>query len=137
LYLSKFTGKVKAKNKEGNKLYLDIFDAGEDAGRLIGKSGQTLSALQTLLRNFVIRKFNESIKVSIDAGEYRSRRFSQLRTKALKAAEKVKTDGKKIQLDPMSPSERRAIHLLFEKNEDIQTLSEGSGHSRRIVLAKR
>jgi predicted RNA-binding protein Jag len=136
LYLSKFSGKVRSKGKEGNKLSLDIFDAGEDAGRLIGKSGQTLSALQTLVRNFVIRKYSESIKISIDAGDYRSRRFSQIKTKALKAAERVKNDGKKVFLDPMSPSERRPIHILFENDQDIKTLSEGSGHNRRIVLVK-
>jgi len=137
LYHAKFSGKVKSKGKDGNKLSLEIFDAGDDAGRLIGKSGQTLSSLQTLIRNFVIRKFNESIKISIDAGEYRSRRHSQIRTKALKAAEKVKSDGRKVSLDPMSPAERRAVHLLFENDEEIETISEGSGHSRRIVLVSK
>lgn len=137
LYLAKFSGKVKATESEGDKLYLEIFDAGDDAGRLIGKSGQTLYAFQTLIKNFVIRKFNTSIKINIDAGDYRNRRIAQIQEKALKAAERVKTEGKKMYLEPMSPSERRAVHVLFEKDDQIRTISEGSGHTRRIVLVRK
>ena len=136
LYLSKFLGKVRSNENDGDKLYLEIYDAEDDAGRLIGKSGQTLYSFQTLLKNFVIRKFNSSIKISIDAGDYRNRRLAQIKEKALKAAEKVKTEGKKMYLEPMSPSERRAVHVLFETDSEIRTLSEGSGHTRRIVLVR-
>ena len=60
-----------------------------------------------------------------------------MKSTALKAAEAVMKHGRKITLEPMSPSDRRAVHVLFEKDKNIQTISEGDGHSRRISLVRR
>lgn len=136
LSLCQFSGKVKARN-EARRLVLEIFDAGDDTGRLIGKSGGTVESLQTLIRGFVVRKFQENVRILIDVEGYRSRRFSQVRSKALKAAEQVKKEGKRIALDPMNSSERRSVHMLFEKDKEVQTISEGEGSSRHIVLESR
>jgi spoIIIJ-associated protein len=137
LELTTFEGSVRAKKRDGNKLFLEVFDAGEDAGRIIGKGGSTLESFQTLLRHFIIRRFDAAVRVTIDAGDYRNKRGNQLKNKALKAAEEVEKYGSRVELDPMTASERRAIHMLFENSDTVETLSEGQGNDRRIVLVRR
>jgi spoIIIJ-associated protein len=136
LSMCQFSGKVKAKN-ERRRLVLEIFDAGEDTGRLIGKSGGTVESLQILIRGFVVRKFQENTRLLIDVEGYRGRRFSQVKSKALKAADTVKRDGQSISLEPMNSSERRSVHMLFEKDKQVQTVSEGQGQNRHVVLENR
>ncbi len=77
LTLSRFEGQVRHKKTEGNKLILEVYDAGDDLGRIIGKKGQNLEGYQTLLRHFVIREFSVPIRVVIDAEDYRNRRHGQ------------------------------------------------------------
>ncbi|RAP34232.1 hypothetical protein DID80_07525 [Candidatus Marinamargulisbacteria bacterium SCGC AAA071-K20] len=136
LSMCQFSGKVKAKT-DRRRLVLEIFDAGEDTGRLIGKSGGTVESLQILIRGFVVRKFQENSRILIDVEGYRGRRFSQVKSRALKAAEAVKKDGKRTPLEPMNSSERRTVHMLFEKDNKVQTVSEGRGQNRRVVLESR
>jgi len=137
LTVSKFRGKVKFKSKNSHYLYLEIFDLGEDAGRVIGKNGSTLQSLQILLRSFIIRKFSVAIKVILDAGDYKSKRDSQIKSRALKAAEEVIHSGSKVKLDPMNAHERRFVHMLFEKDKDVESISEGEGRDRCVTLVKR
>jgi predicted RNA-binding protein Jag len=137
LNLAQFSGHVRSKKKEGNRLFLEIYDSGDDAGRIIGKSGVTLEAIEMLLRHFVIRNFEVPIRITIDAGEYRNKRVSQARNKALRAAESVSHYGQRVALDPMSATERREVHMMFEHDNAVKTVSEGEGENRRIVLVKR
>lgn len=137
LHLAGFSGKVKCKNKLGRKLYLEIFDAGDDLGRIIGKGGATLQALQLLVRHFLITKFKESYTVLLDAGDYLKKQERILKQKAFKAVEQVKASGENVPLEPMSAYERRFVHTLLDKNKGVQTFSEGTGAQRHIVVAKR
>lgn len=134
LELSKFTGKVRVKQKYNYTLEIEVFDTGDDLGRIIGKNGYTLQAIQTLLKFFIIRQFNVSLKIKLDAGDYRSRQQNHIKQKAFKAADKAIKSGKAVTLDPMNASDRRFVHTLFEKNKKITTSSEGSGSERRVVL---
>jgi spoIIIJ-associated protein len=137
LKLSRFEGDVKLKFKKGFVLNLDISNVGDDLGRIIGRNGSCLQALQTLIKFFIIRKFEVSLKVVIDAGDYKNRYQSQMKRSALKAAEEVISTGESVSLDPMSSTDRRVVHVLFENHHDIITISEGEGDGRHIVLMKR
>ena len=137
LSLSGFSGKVNLKQKRGFTLHLEIFDAGDDLGRIIGKNGHTLQALQLLVKFFAIRKFNVSIHVVLDAGDYKRRRQSQVKQIALRAGDDVLSSGESVALEPMSSSDRRMVHVLFEDHHELTTLSEGSGSYRHVVIVKR
>lgn len=132
-----FSGKVRTIKKEGSRLYLDIFDTGEDVSRIIGKSGANLESLQVLLRHFVIRKFQEYIYVVIDADDYLRRRVTTIKSNAIEAAKSLIEPGDSIKLGDMSSSERSVIHMLFEEDDTIMTESAGRGRSRRVVLIKK
>lgn len=137
LELARFQGDVKLKYKKGFVLNLDISNVGDDLGRIIGRNGSCLQALQTLIKFFIIRKFEVSLKVVIDAGDYKNRYQSQMKRSALKAAEEVISTGESVSLDPMNSTDRRVVHVLFENHHDIITRSEGEGDERHIVLMKR
>ena len=134
LELSRFTGKVKVKQKYNYTLDIDIFDTGDDLGRIIGKNGYTLQALQTLIRFFIIRKFNVSLKIKLDAGDYRVRQQGQIKHKVLKAADKAVRSGESVSLEAMNASDRRFVHTMLEKNKKVITSSEGSGNDRYVVI---
>tara|TARA_B100000131_G_scaffold312393_1_gene346431 strand:+ start:550 stop:1167 length:618 start_codon:yes stop_codon:yes gene_type:complete len=137
LSLAQFQGKVSPRYKKGYTLCMEISDAGDDLGRIIGKNGSCLQALQILIKFFIIRKFELSLRIVVDAGDYKNRHQSQMKRMALKAADEVITSGNNIKLEPMNAVDRRTIHVLFENHNDIVTQSEGEGSDRHIVLMKR
>tara|TARA_B100000427_G_scaffold92742_2_gene76538 strand:- start:9029 stop:9649 length:621 start_codon:yes stop_codon:yes gene_type:complete len=137
LALAQFQGTVSPRYKKGYTLCMEISDAGDDLGRIIGKNGSCLQALQILIKFFIIRKFELSLRIVVDAGDYKNRHQSQMKRMALKAADDVITSGNDIKLEPMNAVDRRTIHVLFENHNDIVTQSEGEGSERHIVLMKR
>ena len=108
---------------------------GDDLGKLIGRHGQTLNALQYLVNLAVHRDSDEQDRVIIDVAGYRKRREENLTRLALSIAERVKKKGREEILNPMSPQERRIIHLTLQNSKDVITHSEGEDPYRRVVIA--
>ncbi|MGN6371675.1 MAG: RNA-binding cell elongation regulator Jag/EloR [Solirubrobacteraceae bacterium] len=107
---------------------------GEDVGRLIGRHGQTIDALQHLAQRIVFRGGARDARVVIDADGYRERRSEALRATALDAAEEALRAGEAVELDPMPASERRIIHEYLRERGDVQTHSEGDEPERYLVV---
>ncbi|MGQ9512253.1 RNA-binding cell elongation regulator Jag/EloR [Thermodesulfitimonas sp.] len=116
---------------------IEIEITGEKLGVLIGRRGETLNALQYLVALAVNRGEEEKKRVFVDVGGYRKKRDETLRALALKLAEKVKRRGRSIVLEPMSPHERRIIHMTLRERDDIYTFSEGEEPFRKIVISPR
>ncbi|NLM37751.1 MAG: protein jag [Firmicutes bacterium] len=108
---------------------------GDDLGRLIGRHGQTLNALQYIVNLAVHKDSEDGDRVIIDVGGYRKRREENLKRLAQSAAERVKRKGKKEILSPMTPQERRIIHLTLQNNKEVVTHSEGEEPYRRVVIS--
>ena len=118
--------------EDGERIVLDI--DGADAGRAIGKKGQTLDALQFLV-NKVVNRFPDGRRhVVIDSGDYRERYDRGLISMARREAKRAVQQGKVVTLQPMSARDRRVIHLSLAKFEGVQTCSEGEGMDRRIQI---
>lgn len=137
LTAAEFEGTATYKRKRGNKLFLEIEDAGEDVGRLIGREGHTLDCLQILVRASFFQQFDAPLRLIIDAGGYHDKKQKNFRQKANNAANRVKQYGKSVALEPMNAADRRSIHMMFQDSDDIQTESEGAGRDRHVVLIKR
>ncbi|HVW30816.1 MAG TPA: R3H domain-containing nucleic acid-binding protein [Polyangiaceae bacterium] len=120
------------KQDEANEIQLEIY--GRDAGRIIGKKGQVLSALQYLTNRVVNRPGLEKRYVTVDAEGYRSRRDDTLATMARRLGKQAITEGKIITFEPMNPRDRRVIHLALAKLEGVVTKSEGEGDDRRVQI---
>ena len=107
---------------------------GDDIGRLIGRHGQTLDALQ-LLAGAIVRRGGEGRKqVVVDAAGYRARRRRLLEGLALRAAQEVRATGLRVELEPMSSAERKLVHSCLEHHAGVATGSEGVEPYRRVVL---
>jgi len=110
---------------------------GEDAGLLIGRRGETLHALQFLVRMVVSRQLGRKAFVTIDVEDYRQRRADMLRRLARRTAGRVASSGRSAALDPMPPGERRIVHMSLASHKRVRTESEGEGNQRRVVILPR
>jgi spoIIIJ-associated protein len=108
---------------------------GNDLGVLIGKHGQTLDALQYLTNLAANRDADERVRIILDVEDYRKRREETLANLALRLADKVKRRGERVALEPMSPHERKIIHMALQEDHRIVTYSEGDEPFRKVVIA--
>lgn len=118
--------------EDDEHIVLDV--TGEDAGRAIGKKGQTLDALQFLV-NKVVNRFPDNRRyVIVDSGDYRERHDKSLVSMAHREAKRAVDSGRTITLQPMPARDRRLIHLSLAKFEGVTTRSNGQGLGRRIQI---
>lgn len=109
---------------------------GKDLGIVIGKYGQTLSALE-FLTNLVANKGGKTVNILLDAAGYRKKREENLIRLAKNTALKVKETKKEIALEPMPANERKIIHTALKDHPDVYTHAEGEGPDRHIVISPR
>lgn len=101
---------------------------------LIGYRGELLDALQCLAGAVANIGREEYKRVVVDCEEYRDKRENTLNELAEKLANKAVRTGRKIQLEPMNPFERRIIHTALAENTEVKTESEGKEPNRYIVI---
>ena len=75
------------------------------------------------------------MRVYIDTGSYRARREETLERLAKKYAERVRKTGRSLTLEPMSPNERRIVHMVIQEIDGLESFSKGEGSARRVVIA--
>lgn len=114
------------------EIHLEI--EGKDAGRIIGKKGQTLSSLQFLANRVVNRPGKLRRRVLIDAEGYRERREDALTEMAQRLGQQAVDEGKIITFEPMNPQDRRIVHLALAKFAGVVTKSDGEGDDRRVQI---
>ena len=110
---------------------------GGDAGRLIGKNGRTLAALEQIANAVINRREDSNVRVNVDVGGYKRRRDDRLRAHAEKVATQVAKHGEPIELEPMSAAERRVVHMAVAADPAVTSESTGEGRDRRVVLKPR
>jgi len=107
---------------------------GRDTGRVIGKKGQVLQALQFLTHRVVNRPGEDKRHILVDAEGYRSRRDTNLATMARKLGKQALDLGKIITFEPMNPRDRRVVHMALAKFDGVITKSDGEGDDRRVQI---
>ena len=105
-----------------------------ETSMLIGWHGESLEALQHLLKVIIFRKTQNYIPIVINIGEWRQRQEQSLLWLAKNVASQVKETGESITLKPMSAYQRRLIHVALADDGEIETESVGEGGERRIVV---
>jgi len=118
-----------------NPLTLNIHGINENLGLLIGRRGETLSALQLLVNLIVGHRTKHRMRIIVDAENYRERREENLRSLALRVAQQVRNYRRSIALEAMPPNERRIVHIALADSKDISTESIGEGDARRVVIS--
>lgn len=117
---------------EGESIALEV--SGDDLGILIGRRGETLASLQYILRLIIAHHQKRMVPLTVDIEGYKQRRYRALRELALNLAQKAKSTGQSMTLEPMPPDERRVVHLALSVNPDVVTQSVGEGEVRKVVI---
>ena len=110
---------------------------GEDLGILIGRRGETLAALQYILRLIVAHQEKARVPLTVDVEGYKQRRYGSLRELALRMAQQAVSTRQSRTLEPMPADERRVVHLALSVNPDVMTQSVGEGELRKVVIMPR
>ena len=109
----------------------------DDAGRLIGRQGQTLSDLQYITNRLIFQQDANAPKVMVDVGGYRAQARAALVKKAKDAAEKVRRWGDTVELEPMTAFDRRVVHQALKDDPDVETHSvEVDGTDKKAILLR-
>lgn len=116
----------------GGRILLDI--KGEDSAIIIGKSGQTLDAVENIVNLIVSKIERSSAKIRVDAEKYRLRREERIKSLAHKLAKEATETGRPIEMEPMSPYERRWVHVALENDKNVTTASKGDRRDKIIVI---
>lgn len=115
-----------------NRVYISV--EGAEVSVLIGHHGQTLDAIQELLRSAVQRQVRARVWVTLDVEGYRDRRREALRERAREVAARVLEEGE-LELEPMNAFERKIVHDAVGEIDGVTSFSEGEEPYRRVVIA--
>ncbi len=122
--------------KEENSLSIDIKI--REPQVFIGEKGQALFEIESLLKKIVIKnKKKDAIFINLDINDYKKRKANYLKDLAIEVAEEVSFTGVEKSFPPMSPFERRIIHITLMDNKDVITESIGKGMERKVLIKKR
>lgn len=122
--------------ENGNAIRFSLDVSDDDYGRVVGRRGETLDAIQYLVKINTNKSENSHKRVSVDAGGYRRKRKQSLEKLAVRKAQKAVETGNCEELEPMDAYQRRVIHTAVGTVSGATSFSIGSGVSRRIVIGK-
>jgi spoIIIJ-associated protein len=108
--------------------------SGDSSGILIGRRGQTLDAIEYVINRIASRDEDKSGRIVVDTENYRERRRQSLEAMAKRLADRARRRGKPVTLSPMSPRDRRIVHLALQGDASLTTRSTGEGFFRRLVI---
>ena len=123
--------KISARRK-ADDIVLNI--EGNNPGILIGPKGKTLEALEFIINKAVNKASEKKVRVIVDAENYRQRREEFLERLAFRMGEKAKKTRKTVTIDPISPHDRRIIHLALKGDYQLQTKSNGEGFFKSVFI---
>lgn len=106
----------------------------KESGLFIGKFGQTLDAIQHLLKKMLELKHEDGKHLVVDAENYRVRREESIESKARKLAKKARQERRPVSIEPMNAMDRRIVHMALKGEPGIETRSIGEGASRRVLI---
>ncbi|MGA3291663.1 MAG: R3H domain-containing nucleic acid-binding protein [Candidatus Microgenomates bacterium] len=126
--------KVSVDYDKENTVFVVNVEAGDETGLLIGKKGETLSSIQTVLGILFKQKTGEWNRVVVNVGDYREKEEDYLKNLATSTAERAVETGDSQNLYNLKAWQRRIIHMALSENKDVTTESEGEGEERFLII---
>jgi spoIIIJ-associated protein len=123
---------INADAQEGDEV--SVAFRGEDEPLLLERNGELLLALEYIAHRWLRLSPKLHDRVRFDCGDYRTARLDELKLSARVAAQRVRETGEAFRFNPMSPRERRIIHLELTGAQGVRTVSEGLGDRRQLVI---
>jgi spoIIIJ-associated protein len=123
-----------AAGQDGSGAAVAVLFEGKDTELLVEHNAELLMAIEHLMMRALRLDPRAHELVRFDAADFRATRLAELRLSAQVAAQRVRELGQPFRLSPMSPRERRVIHLALTNDKGVRTASEGEGERRRVVI---
>ncbi|MFN2216672.1 MAG: RNA-binding cell elongation regulator Jag/EloR [Anaerolineales bacterium] len=138
LHKMKVTAQVSAhygeEDEDGRQpVYVDI--RGNDLGILIGRKAEILNAFQYIVNLIMGKRMEQWVQIIVDVEGYRSRREEQIRQMAVRMAAQAVRTGRRQVLEPMTPAERRLVHLELRSHPEVTTQSIGEDPTRKVTIS--
>jgi spoIIIJ-associated protein len=125
---------VKASEDKKNEAVRIDIETEEETGLLIGRHGETIEAIQSVLGMMLKKKTGDWMRIVVDVGGWREKQEERLRDLATQTAERAKETGEGQPLYNLSPAQRRIIHITLADNPDIETESAGEDEERYLII---
>lgn len=120
-------------DEEGLAVLVNL-ETDEETGLLIGRQGETLMAIQTVLRMIARKNFNEWVRIIVNVGDYQEKQELRLKELADQTAQRAKETGEPQCLYNLTPNQRRVIHLTLSEDKELETESQGEGAERFLIV---
>lgn len=114
---------------------LSIILVSDNNAILIGKDGKTLDAIHNIIRSTITGKTGFNIKINIDASNYKAKKQKNLEYEVKKIAKEVLKTHIEVKLDPMNSYDRRCVHNVVAKFENLKSESFGENPNRYVVIS--
>ncbi len=105
-----------------------------EAGLLIGKHGHTIEALELLLNLMFKQSNGEWKRITVNIADWKEKEEARLNDLAQNVASRAKETGKPQYLYNLSSAQRRTVHMLLSEDSEIETLSDGDGAERYLIV---
>jgi spoIIIJ-associated protein len=105
-----------------------------ESGLLIGNRGTTLAAIESFIAISLKQKFEDWVRVVLDIGDWRMKQDEYLVNLANQAAGRAKSTGEPQHLYNLTASQRRIVHTAVQEIDGVETVSEGEGENRYLVV---
>lgn len=119
---------------KSNECYVVNIDGKDETGLLIGKKGETLLSLQTMLGILLKGKTGEWERVTVNVGDYLEKEEEYLKNLAINTASRAKETKEPQSLYNLKPFQRRIIHMVLSEDKEVVTESVGEGEERYLVV---
>lgn len=127
-------GEYEINEYEGSEGELILDLDGDDLSILIGHKGSTIQSLQQMVSIIASSKLGYKYPVTIDVHGYKGRQKNKLEDLAYRMANKALNQNRQVSLRPMTPYDRRIIHMALAEEKEVETVSEGAGRDRHVVI---
>ena len=123
-------------SRQDSIFFVDIDS--EDSSLLIGRHGVNLESLQFILAvRIKTLTGDDDFEIYVDVGNWRKKKEEKLKQMALDAAQRVASENEPQAIYNLNNSERRVIHVALADHPSVETVSEGEGENRHIIVKPR
>jgi spoIIIJ-associated protein len=123
---------VEVRRRPAKEMLFELM--GDDVEPLLASGGEGLSGLEVLTGRIASRQLGRPVYPRLDAEGFRAHQRESLEELALRSAEEAKRTQRPQLLPPLSPAERRLVHLALAEDPEIETRSEGEGFLKRVAV---
>lgn len=126
--------KAEVSYDKSNETFVVDIEGGDETGLLIGKKGETLDSIQTVLGVILKQETGEWFRVVVNVGDYREKEEDYLKSLAESTAQRAVETGEPQSLYNLKPWQRRIVHMHLAEKADVVSESVGEGEERYLIV---